>query len=368
MFRRLSAATLLFSCLVFASHGQTLNFTSIPDGYIDGSISLPRAFTGALGVDPTDDQIVYASVGSFQDVNLARVNLTSGTSAVVADGPFGNIGGIAVLSATQVAVIDNSGAVGGPSDQTLLLASDLNGDGDFNDGGEIAELIPPILTGLFGWTGTQARVAPAGNPSSIPSGSVIVQSADGSGGSELLVVQNPLSTPSYRPAGAAYFSGFDYNGGFDFDSQGRIMMGTVTGSFNGNVIALVNSNADQDIDPGESNLLISGAQLPFGIADLVLDGEDDGFCATSGDVKTFKVPANPLIDSATPSAFAATDSPFLTAVLINSKERRFEPNSGNSIGATLLIGGFAAGFVPADNLLTLVPSTTSGVEHWELYP
>ncbi|MCA9428992.1 MAG: hypothetical protein KC940_00655, partial [Candidatus Omnitrophica bacterium] len=54
-------------CL-FSLHGaqaQKLNITSAPQGYEATSIDLPNLFTGALGVDPTNENRAYASVGSF---------------------------------------------------------------------------------------------------------------------------------------------------------------------------------------------------------------------------------------------------------------------------------------------------------------
>ncbi|MCH8334087.1 hypothetical protein IIC65_09150, partial [Candidatus Sumerlaeota bacterium] len=352
-----------------AARAQTIRFTSVPDGYTTGSIELPREFSGALGVDPTDDNVIFASIGGFGDMDLARINLLDGSVTIVADGPFGTIGGIAVLSPSRIVIVENSGVPGsGLTTDTLLLASDLNLDGDFDDAGEISELIAPILTESGNFTGTQARVTPAGNPSGIPSGSVIFQTADGGGNAELLIVENPLTAPAFRPMNAAYFSGFDFNGGFDFDSSGRIFMGSLDGaSFTGDVHALVNVNGNETIDAGESNKLVTGEN---GMSDLIIDAEDDIFFAGANElfaaaIRTFRAPGDPLVGTATPTDFAVTDSGFLTGVILNSKERGFE--AGVAGGATMLLGGFTADFSGGINLLTLKPLPLSSARNWALY-
>lgn len=369
MMRAIGVLGVLWGQIVLIGAGpafsQTIEFTTLPEGFRAGSIGLPAAFTGALGADPTDDRIVYASVGTFGEVQIARIDLETENVTVVAEGPFGSVAGIAPLSATQIAIVDNGSNPAGPPDRTILLASDLNQDGDFNDAGEVGELIAPILVdGPFGFSGAQARLVPPGNPSGIPSGSVVYQTADDNGNAELLVIEDPLGTPAYRPDGGAYFSGFDFNGGFDFDSQGRLMMGTATivdatfFDFDGQVIALVNTNGDEDIDPGEFNILVETTNLPDSITDLSIDREDDVFCASGQGIDFFRVPNDPLNGTAAPSSFALTDAGFLSAVLVSSKNRPFEPFSGAN-GAALLTGGFTGGFEAGTNLLTLTPDVTA---------
>jgi len=346
----------LFSFLPVC-YPQTLTFTSVPRGYLDGSTPLPRSFAGGLGTNPVDDSLLFVSVGTYLDTQIARIDLETGSATIVAHGPFGNIAGIAVLNATQMVLVDNASAPGGPPDKTILLASDINTDGDFDDEGEITELIAPILTGFFGWSGAQARVAPPGNPCGIPSGSVLIQTADGGGTGEILVITNPLGIPAYRPAGGSFFNGFDYNGGFDFDSQGHLVLGTATVTdpilftISGRIHSLINGDKDDVIEEGEANIIVDTDQLPSGISDLILDGEDDGFCVSGGTVYTFREPADPLHETTTVSAFATTNSYFLSGIMINSKDLPFDANSGPR-GATLVIGG---GFGET-NLLTLKPT------------
>lgn len=341
------------------SGAQTISVIPVPSGYDAGSIPLPRPFTGALAVDPTDDDVVFASVGSFLDSSLVRVDLTSGTATTIALGPFGNLAGIAAFSPTELVLLDNATAASGPyPGETILIARDDNpADGDFDDAGEIVELIAPILTADF--SGAQARIVPPGVPSGIPSGSLMFQTADGGGGGELLVVADPLGAAAYRPAGAPYFTGFDFNGGFDFDASGRIFMGTLNGTnFTGEVFALVNLDGDEDIDPGESNLLVAGEP---GMGDLVVDAEDDILFAGAtpsfaAGIRTFRAPADPLSGTVSPGTLATTDAGFLSGLILNSRSRPFEPNAGPG-GATLLFGGFTSDFSPGRNLATLTPST-----------
>ncbi|MBI3736397.1 hypothetical protein HY256_07775, partial [Candidatus Sumerlaeota bacterium] len=219
--RIFSASLFILFMLILAGHSaaQTISFTSVPDGFDAGSIELPRPFAGALGVDADSDNIIYAAVGNYQDMNLARIDLNTGAVAIVAEGPFGGLGGIAPLTGGAIVLTDNASAAGGPPDDTILIARDLNRDGDFNDGGEITKLIDPILVN-GSWSGAQARRVPKVRKSRLGAGSVMIQTADGAGNAELIVIDNPLRRPSFNLHRNPYFFGFDYNGGFDFDSRG----------------------------------------------------------------------------------------------------------------------------------------------------
>lgn len=358
--------------LAASAPAQTLTFTSIAPGYAPGSIALPAGFGGALGTLASESDTLYVSIGSYGNMKLARVDLATGLAAVVADGPFGSLAGIAPLTSTAVALIDNSSASGGPPDQTILLARDNNpADGDFNDPGEITELIAPILTGAFGFTGAQARRVPPSASAALPLGSLVVQTADGGAAGELLAIVDPLSaSPGFTPAGGSWFSGFDYNGGFDFDSRGVVWMGSVdSASFAGTVTALVNLNFDSRIDPGEFHDVVAGEN---GMADLSIDAEDDVFFSApnasfAASARTFRAPASPLGAAATPVDFAATNASYLSALLVTSKNRPFEPFGGAG-GAVLVLGGFAPDFSSAVNLLTLTPGIgNNGAHDWELY-
>jgi len=371
MVRRLLVQIFFAFVLMSAVSAQTISFTSIPDGYEAGNIDLGKGFTGALAADPTNDNIIYASVGYWQHNSIVRIDLATKLVMTVADGYFGSIGGMAVPGSNRLIVVDNDDCTSNsiPGD-TVLLLTDINIDGDFNDAGEIAELIAPILVDGGSFTGAQARIAPAGSPSMIPTGSLLFQNADGNGHADLFVVTNPTSstTAAYRPADDAYFTGFDYNGGFDFDSHGNIFMGTTDSFFSGEVYALVNTNHDEDIDAGEWNDIVTSASLPGGISDFVIDAEDDAFIITNpwggSQVQTFRIPSDPLYTKATPMPFANTDSSWLTSIIINTKSRHFGPGAPN--GATMLVGGYS-GMSSATNLLTLRPRRTLEAKFWQLY-
>jgi hypothetical protein len=350
----------LIFLFTFSVCAQELKFTSIPPGYIPGSIPLSSNFAGGMGIDPVNDKHLFVSVGAYLNNRIAKVNLSTASVTLVAEGPFGNIAGIVVISATQLVLIDNAAAEGGPPDKTILLATDQNQDGDFNDTEEIKELMAPILTGLFGWSGAQARLVPPGNPFGLSSGSLIVQTADGGKTGELLVIADPLGTPSYRPEGGSFFNGFDYNGGFDFDSQGHLLVGSATVVdptmfvISGKVFGLVNKNQNEVIEEDEWNTIVDTNQLPAGISDLIIDREDQVYCTSGGKVFTFPAPSDPLIQGATVTEFANTNSFFLSGIMLNTKQHPFEPFSGPH-GAILVIGG---GF-GEKNLLTLTPSPSA---------
>lgn len=348
---RLAAALLPLSV---SCASQTISFTYVPEGYSVASLDLPRAFAGALAVHPELPHLVYASVGDYGDNQLVEVNLAAGTSRVVAAGPFGSISGIACLSSRRLVLVDNAGAGGDPTYEGIFLASDNNPrDGDFDDAGEITPLIEPILTeGDF--AGSQARVMTYDHPT-IPRGSVLIQTADGGGLGDLLVVADPLTSPAYIPAGSAFFTGFDYNGGFDFDPDGRIYLGTATSSFSGLVHALEDQDLDGRIGGGESHVLVDTAGLPLGIADLSMDGEGDVFCASLNSILTFRLPASPMTQTATPSTFAVTDAGFLSGLLLTAKWGSFE-SGATGTAPSLLCGGWTGSLEAAKNLLVLTPS------------
>jgi hypothetical protein len=352
--------------------GQTISFTNVPAGYENGSIDLGMGFTGALAVDPSNPDFVYASVGSWQQNQVVKIDFSDQSVRTVASGLFGSVGGLAVPGPNQLVIVDNDDyAPNTIPGETILLCTDKNLDGDFDEAGEIEELIAPILVGSSSFTGGQARIAPAGNPSGIPAGSLLFQDADGGCKGDLFVVTNPRSpaTAAFRPSGDAYFSGFDYNGGFDFDSQGRTFMGTTNFSFSGEVLALVNLDHDERIDPDEWNDVITSASLYGGISDLAIDAEDHGFVVTNPwdgyQVQSFEIPSDPLHEACALSDFADTNSPWLTSILLNSRDLPFEPGARN--GATMIVGGYAPGWASAANLLTLKPKPVAAVKIWDVY-
>lgn len=352
------AALLPYAATV--ARAQTLNFTSVPEGYVAGSVPLPATFNNAIGVHPDRPREIYVSVGFFGGSMLARVDPVTGESAIVASGPFGNLGGIVPLDATHVVVADNHDVAEGVPGETILLLSDDDGDGDFEEPGEVRELIAPILTADF--SGTQMRRLDPWWVSGMPYGSIGIQTADGAGGGEILVLVDPLGTPSFRPTDGAYYSGFDYNGGFDFDSRGDFYVGTLNGtSFTGEIHVIAESadgadTAGETARTSDTRVLIEGEG---GMSDLVIDREDDILFAAPNasfvaSVRTFRAPANPLADAVAPVDLAGTDSGFLTTLALDTKSEPFDPFDGP--GATLYVGGLAGDFSSTTNLLTLTPA------------
>lgn len=356
-----AAAAIVIGGAVTTAPAQ-LVITSAPAGFTVSSLELGQPFAGALAFDPQDPTRLYASVGAFGATHVLRVDTTAGTTASVT-GEFGNIGGLAVLSNGDLAITENF------TSETIFRAHDLNSDGDFLDTGEVTELIAPILTdGNF--TGAQLAVAPAGNAAALPAGALLVQTADGLTSSELLAIEAPDgSSPIYRPAGAAWFSGFQYNGGLAFTPQGNVIAGESQFDFftfasTGYIRALVNSNADDDIDAGESNVLVGTAQLGAGLSDLTVTAEGQVFFTENGGlVRTFPLPADLLSGSSTPSVFAQTNGTYLSAVRVDRPARFI----GGGAPAKLYVGGYGPGFAQASNLLVFQAAPPSVAEGWELF-
>ena len=370
MFRHSLLITAIFA-LTYTSSAQEIHFRSLPAGYVAGSIPLPRGFAGALSTHPTDDNYIYASLGDYGSNDLALINVSTKQVTTIATGKFKCLNGIAPLSATKIVCTDNYGSNSGMPNDTIVLLSDENTDGDFDDAGEITELISPILVddAVFGFTGAQTRVCPPGNSCNLPAGSILVQTGDGAigTGGEILAIVIPLNSPSYSPAAASFFTGFDFYGGMAFDNQKRLIVGEQT-SFLGSIHILSNKNADEDIDPDESNALITGQSF---LADLTVDAENDiFFCASNGTdcaIRTAHIPADPMNETATASDFAATDSSYLTAVTVSSTNKAFEANQATN-AAILVTSGFDADYRAAKNLLTLRPKDgLSDVATWEAY-
>ncbi len=355
---KLRAAALLATAALPLSYAQAqLTVLAPPPGYLVSSLELGQPFGGSLAFHPADPDRFYASIGAFGAVSILRADAGTQTTATVA-GPFGNIGGLAVLANGDLLITENY------TSDTVLRARDLNTDGDFLDAGEMTELLAPILHDNVDFTGAQIAVAPSGGASGVPAGAAVVQTADGQTSSELLVVRDPATaTPVYRPAGGAYFSGFQYNGGLAFTASGHLISGDsefdpFTFTSKGRITALVNSNADEDIDPGESHVLVDQAALPSGLTDLAV--RNDGrvfFTDFSGTVGSFPLPSNLLAGSAAPAPFAQTNGVYLSTARLD--------RSGP--GARLYVGGYTPGFVQATNLAVFTLAPPTAADGWSLY-
>jgi hypothetical protein len=358
----LAALCFSFQSLSFADQ---IAFTSVPAGYNSGTLELGAPFAGALCANPADTSKIYVAIGSYLNESIALVDTVSQTTSVVATG-FGAIGGIAVLGNGDLVVTENA------TSDTIFRLRDQNSDGDFLDAGEVSELIAPILADGGNFTGAQITVAPAGNAAAIPAGALLLQTADDNTSSELLVIENPETAPAYRPAGGAFFSGFQFNGGIAFDSAGNVIMGEstfdwLTFTSSGRIYALVNSNANETIDSGESHIIVGPTNMPAGLSDLAVSAENAVFFTeSSGNIRTFALPLDLLNGSATPSGFATTDAGYLSVCRFNDPMRNFAAGSPGP-HARLYVGGWTSSWTPATNLLWLEPTPASSVEEWSLF-
>lgn len=342
-----AAVSFLFVFLLSASL-YSLDFTYIPDGYKADSINIGDMPSGAFAADPNNPAIIYAGAGSWMNNYIIKVNLSTKTYVNVCSGysgsPFGNAAGLALLPSGELIIVDNANA------NTIFIARDNDSDGDFNDSGEVSELIAPILADNGDFTGSKTRVVSAAGASSIPGGSIVIQTADGGTLSDLLVITNPAASPAFRPTGGRYFGGFTYDGGFDFDKNGNIIMGTTTSNFLSEIWGLVNLNSDEDIDFGESNIILGESRFSSGISDLIIDGNNNGYCSNGFAISKFSIPTNPLTDSSTLQPYAGVNG-WIVGLILNSKTLSFAPNSGR--GAKMVIGAYGE-----NNLLILTPSGT----------
>jgi hypothetical protein len=357
----------LLSCVAPAI-GSSLVVSSLPAGYTTSSIELGQPYAGALAADPSNLNRLYAAVGFFGNQSILRVDAASGTTTTVASG-IGNIGGLAVLSNGDLAFTENG------TSQSIFRARDLTADGDFLDPGEVTQLIAPILADSgFGFTGAQIAVAPAGNAANIPAGSLVIQTADGGTSGELLVVQNPTSvSPGYYPAGAAFFSGFGYNGGIAFTPGGNVLVGESVYP-SGRIYGLVNTNADDRISSGESHVIVDTSAIPNGIADVAASqdgrvffaGNGSAFGAGDARIYSFPLPANLLTGSGTPSPFAVTNAGYVSTVRLDDPAKNFTAGASSNT-ARMYVGGADGFFASFTNLVAIRPQVVSCVQDWSVY-
>ncbi|GAB4321896.1 MAG: hypothetical protein Kow0059_16770 [Candidatus Sumerlaeia bacterium] len=386
----------LYGCMAFliftsaaTAPGQGVVVSVLEPGYTTGTIVLPENVAGALAPHPANPDLLFVSAGAFGAHHIYKVNVSDLNSPVVTPvvtRDIDSIGGLAVIDDTHLIVTNNtdrtvfpfySGNPTGLPVETTLLCQDLNTDGDFDDTGEIVELIAPIkisnpdpVFGLF--TGSQVRVVPTGGPGALPAGAAVVQTADGATSSELLVIVNPTNqaTAAYHPAGDSWFEGFGYNGGLDFYAAVTVAAGAYDGVF-----ALSDADMSGRIDAaGESNLLVGPGDLGFySLYDLVIDAEGDLFATandfSAGQIQTLPIPSSPLTAPSTPmTPFAQTNSPFVTAMAISSKARSFDPPAtGND--AVLFFEANGPGFSnnPIVFWIAPGPQPPSAVDDWAAY-
>ncbi|MGI8906536.1 MAG: hypothetical protein ACR2IE_08610 [Candidatus Sumerlaeaceae bacterium] len=366
---RLHVAGVLLGCIMCSSlQSAAVTVLSLPAGYTSASVQLGQPYAGALAVDSNVPNRLYASVGFFGSQSILKVDTLAGTTATVAVG-FGSVGGMAVLSNGDLALTENG------TSQSIYRARDLNADGDFLDPSEITLLIAPILADSgFGFTGAQMTIAPPGNASAMPAGSLVIQTADGGTSAELLVVDNPTSvSPIFRPPGASYFSGLSYNGGVAFDNSGNLIVGESVFP-DGRIYGLVNSNSDSDIDAGESHVLVDTAAIPSGIADLAVSqggtvffgGNGSGFGVPDAKIYSLQLPANLLTGTGSPSPFTTTNASYLSTLRFDDATKSFAPGA-TSNPARLFVGGLDSSFSGFSNLLVIRPSAVSAVGDWNFY-
>jgi hypothetical protein len=341
------------------SAADTLQAISLLPGYVAKPIQLGVPFGGAIAQNPQDENILYVSAGNYGAHTLLEVNVNTGVNRTISP-VIGNIGGLAVLNNGDLAITENL------TSETILRARDVDGDGAYFSPGEITELLTPILVDST-FTGAQLAVAPADNRAAIPAGSLLVQTADGAGLSEILIIENPETAPAWYPAGASWFSGFTYNGGIAFTDYGDVLCG-ISEFPVGRITALVNTNENNRIDAGETRDIVGPDVLENSISDL--SSAAYGVTAVvenSGTVRTFNIPENPLTDALpTVGVLAETNATYLSSARFNFPNRSFGQYVGDPV-ATLYVGGYVT-FPAATNLLAISPTTPpASAKEWQLF-
>jgi len=370
-------------CAVFLSlaawgGSSDVSFTRLPPGYVAGKVPLGNGnYAQALAPDPDNENFVYAA-GLFGGANrIVRVNLATGVWTSVFTCPTTvTVSGFAVLNAQATFVSDNW------HDHIYALLDNNPQDGDFDDPGELRDLITPILTNPGGdWTGT-AVLALRGDSArlGLPPNTILFQSEDGgTTQAEVLAVVNPTTAPAYQPPGGAFFSGFNYGGGLALDSVGRLLVASSFYPNNGRIWICDDLNHNGVIGPGESNFLVPQASPTTesaGLSGLAADVGDHvyttvgwGFGSSAqSDIQQFLIPRNPLSDKAPVMTWASLNSPYVSALIFNSPSRPFTPWAQN--GATMVLAVYDSLWGNPEYLLTLKPVAPSGrlgAKRWKLY-
>ncbi|MCX8037960.1 MAG: hypothetical protein N3D11_13100 [Candidatus Sumerlaeia bacterium] len=365
-------------CFIPVAKGMALDisFTTHPPGYVAGRLPLGTGNSAhALARDPENENYIYAA-GLFDGVaRIVRINLWTAARTTVFVLPTSiTVSGFAVLHSRALFISDAW------HDKIFRLHDKNPPDGDFNDPGEVSELIQPIYRNPGGdWTGTTVFIIPSDNSRlTLKAGTVLFQSEDGgTTQGEVLAVANALTTPTYVPPYRRYFWGFNYGGGLGLDAQGRLLVASSFWPDTGKVWICEDLDGNREIGPGESNILVPRVHPTTewaGLSALAVDSSGRVYSSVGWgfgnsaqtDIRTFTVPANPLQTTATVSTFATLNSPYLSAVIFNSTTRSFAPGAVN--GAFMILLGFDPFYGDVDYLLTLRPDGPSlAVRRWSQY-
>jgi hypothetical protein len=351
-----------------------LRFIDPPNGYEIGFVNLgPGNSVTTLAVDPAGERHVYAAGMFGGRERIVRINLETSSRTMVFDCPSTvSVAGFAVLTSATIYVSDNY------HDHLLVLRDFNPRDGDFNDPGEARDLIAPILTDpTFGWTGSAVQIVRAApNRLGLSAGTVLFQSEDGGTTlGEVLAVKDPLTSPAYQPAGAAFFTGADYGGGIAIDAFGRLAVASSSYPELGRVWVCEDRSGNGAIEPGEARLLAldgvtSGAS---GLSTLAVDGVNRAYVTTAlptggaplSEIMAFYLPADPGASPRVEVArFGTLDSPYVSSIILTSA-KPFWPRARN--GATMIIAGYVGFWEPSDRLVTVKPLPSLGVRKWNLY-
>ncbi len=345
---------LLIMSMMVASSMGVMGDVDVAAGYEVSyiEVSSTEGEGAALGVDPSKDHLLYASVGDWGPHKVVKVDLSEDPPVVTdfatgafnlegadseenaLDSRFGTVGGIGVLHSGEVIIVDNNEQPGIPGD-TIFIARDLNEDGDACDivtldGGttvaEVVELIEPINTmpgtGWGGFSGQQVEVDEYDN--------VYIVTSDGGGEGEVLRINDPLGTPQI----SVWCDGLDYGAGLAFDHERRLLVGNSSWPSGAGIYLTrdLSEPADGDaLDPGEMTLLTDSIT---GVFDLAVSAEHQVFFTNGEYVESMDVSGGTITTFATFPEWT-----FLGDIVFTSPTKPFIPSHDPEHSMMILADG-----------------------------
>jgi hypothetical protein len=332
-------------------------------------------YGSALTFSPATPELLFAVLGAFGNQDIWQIDTTdpalpqytrvaNGAADLfgaddVLDSGFGNVAGLAMFPTGELIIVENEAPLSGPPDgDTIFIARDLNGDGDFLDVVGATPEVEPLLVSIPGvggsFTGMQAEIG--------PDGAVYVITADGGNGGEVIRIEDPLGTPVANIFFEDATNGIDFGSGLAWIGN-DLYVGDVDDTFTtARLRRLRDTTADGDaLDSGESEILTSS-----------LTGAWDLASGPGGTLWHAQFGALNELDPSSGATLRTIAVPALTPGFNTLGDITFSPNGGSfepgaPLRATLATMTNDFGGVSFVHLLTPSPSATTPVVGFDLY-